>query len=54
MLFSGLDLLLVTIASIIVTCLDMWAGIKTSYLMALEKGDANETMENLRMEEDID
>ena len=41
MLFWGLDLLIVVVASIIATFLDMWAGIKKSYLMALEKGDTN-------------
>lgn len=41
MLFWGLDLIIVVIASIIVTALDMWTGIKKSYLMALEKGNAN-------------
>ncbi len=41
MLFWGLDILIVVVASIIVTFLDMWAGIKKSYLMALEKGDTN-------------
>lgn len=41
MLFSGLDLLFVVVASVIVCVLDMWAGVKKSYLMALDKGDNN-------------
>lgn len=52
MLFWGLDLLIVSVASIIVTGFDMWAGVKKSYLMALDKAPVNETMENLRAEED--
>ena len=52
MLFWGLDLLIVVIDSIIVTALDMWAGVKKSYLMALDKAPVNETMENLRADED--
>jgi hypothetical protein len=38
MLFWGLDLLFVVIGSILCVCFDMWAGIKKSYLIALEKG----------------
>jgi len=50
MLLSGLDLLIVVIASVIITAFDMWAGVKKSYLIALDKGANNETMENLRAE----
>jgi hypothetical protein len=38
MLLWGLDLLFVVIASILCVGFDMWAGIKKSYLLALEKG----------------
>jgi hypothetical protein len=35
MLYWGLDILIVVVFSIIFTALDMWAGIKKSYLIAL-------------------
>jgi hypothetical protein len=41
MLFWGLDILIVVTASVIMTVLDMWAGVKKSYLMALDKGPVN-------------
>jgi hypothetical protein len=56
MLFWGLDLLIVEIGSIVVICLDMWAGIKKTYLMAFPKPNTNKTMENLKghRDEEID
>ena len=48
MLIWGLDLLIVVVLSFIVTIIDMWAGIKRSYLMALEDSSLpNQTQENL-------
>lgn len=41
MLIWGLDLLLVVLASIIITLIDIWAGLKKSYLLAMEKNLTN-------------
>lgn len=41
MLIWGLDLLLVVVVSIIITIIDIWAGLKKSYLMAQEKNIVN-------------
>ena len=45
MLLWSLDLLFVVVASVILTFLDIWAGLKKSYLHALEKKlGSNETL----------
>lgn len=52
MLLWGLDLLFVVLASMIITIIDIWAGLRRSYMMAIEKNLAsNETLENLNEDE---